>query len=84
MRPPSAVDGIAVKSMVNAWAAAPEGQKEIIFQAAIGVRQIEIGLASMLGLVSGATVTIYGVAQLSGTRFPKWLGLLGLAARKTY
>jgi hypothetical protein len=71
MRPPSAVDGIAVKAMVNAWAAAPEGQKEIIFQAAIG-------------LVSGATVTIYGVAQLSGTRFPKWLGLLGLAARKTY
>ncbi|MSP50458.1 MAG: hypothetical protein EXQ95_14185 [Alphaproteobacteria bacterium] len=51
----------------------------MIFPAAFGVRRIEIGLASMLGLVSGATIVIYGVAQLADTRFPRWLGLLGLA-----
>lgn len=74
-----AVDGIAVKSMVDAWAAAPEGQKEMIFQSAFSVRQIEIGLASIFGLVAGFTVMLYGVAQLTDARFPKWLGLLGLA-----
>jgi hypothetical protein len=34
----------------------------------------------MFGPVSGATITIYGVAQLTDKRFPKWLGLLGFAA----
>ena len=42
-----AVDGVALKVMVDAWAAAPPGQKDSVFQAAFGVRQVEIGLASM-------------------------------------
>jgi hypothetical protein len=36
------VDGVALKSMVDAWAAAGPSQKDIIFQATFGVRQIEI------------------------------------------
>ena len=35
-----AVDGIALKSMVDAWAAAPASQKEGVFQAALAVRQL--------------------------------------------
>src|SRR5712692_5317788 len=42
-----AVDGIALKAMVDAWAVAPAAQKELAFQAAFAVRQVEIGLASM-------------------------------------
>ncbi len=34
-----AVDGIALKAMVDAWAAAPEAQKEGAFRAAFAVRQ---------------------------------------------
>ena len=67
-----AVDGIALKNMVDAWAAAPASQKEGIFHAAFAVRQIEIGLASMLSLAWGLTATMYGVALLGDERYPKW------------
>lgn len=72
-----AVDGIALKLMVDAWAAAPAEQKEGVFYAAFAVRQIEIGLASMASLSMGLTATMYGVALLVDHRYPKWVG--GLA-----
>src|SRR5690348_2359063 len=46
-----AVDGVALKAMVENWAAAT--QKGSAFQSAFAVRQVEIGLASMLSLVLG-------------------------------
>lgn len=72
-----AVDGIALKFMVDAWAAAPASQKEIAFYAAFAVRQVEIGLASMLSLLFGLTATIYGGALLVDGGYPKWVS--GLA-----
>lgn len=74
-----AVDGVALKAMVNTWAAAPEREKEVLFHAGFAVRQIEIGLASITGLFFGATVSIYGIALLTDPRFPKWLGFLAVA-----
>jgi len=71
-----AVDGIALRAMVENWAAA---QKESAFQSAFAVRQVEIGLASMLSLVLGATVTILGVALLDGLAYPRWMGALAIA-----
>lgn len=73
-----AVDGVALKSMVDAWAAAPESEKVALFHAALAVRQIEIGLASIASLLLGLTATIYGVALLIDPRFPKWSGALAL------
>lgn len=73
-----AVDGVALKFMVDAWAAAPSAQKEGIFRAAFAVRQIEMGLASMLGLSLGLTVTLYGVALLVDRKYPKWVGGLAI------
>ena len=66
-----AVDGIALKRMVDSWAAASGADKEILFLATVAVRQIEIGLASVLALLFGMTVTIYGVALVSDRSFPK-------------
>ncbi len=74
-----AVDGVALKAIVNTWAAAPEQKKEVLFHAAYAVRQIEIGLASITSLFFGLTVSIYGIALLTDPRFPKWLGFLALA-----
>jgi hypothetical protein len=74
-----AVDGVALKAMVNAWAAAPEQGKEALFHAAFAVRQIETGLASILSLLFGLTVSTYGIALLIDPRFPKWLGFPALA-----
>ncbi len=71
-----AVDGVALKVMVDAWASASAEQKAVAFQGAFAVRQIEVGLASMLGLLSGITIAVYGVAMLVGRSYPKWMGAL--------
>ena len=73
-----AVDGIALKAMVDAWAVAPATQKEIAFHAAFAVRQVEVGLASTLSLLFGLTVTVYGVALLHDRRYPKWVAGLAI------
>jgi len=73
-----AVDGIALKLMVDAWTAAPAAQKEGVFHAAFAVRQIEIGLASMVSLSMGLTAALYGEALLVDQTYPKWVGGLAL------
>jgi hypothetical protein len=65
--------------MVNAWSNAPESKKEMLFYAAFAVRQIEIDLASIMSLLLGLTVAIYGIVLLIDSSFPKWLGYLAIA-----
>jgi hypothetical protein len=73
-----AVDGIALKAMVDAWAAAPELQRDGIFHAVFAVRQLEIGLASMFSLSMGFTATMFGIALLAEPSYPKWFGWLAI------
>jgi hypothetical protein len=74
-----AVDGIALKRMVDAWATAPASQKDAAFHAAFAVRQIEIGLASTLCITLGITATLYGGALLRvNNAYLKWLGVLAV------
>ena len=54
-----AVDGIALKFMVDRWMSAPPDSKSLFFESAFGVRQIEIGLASMMSLLFGLTVVLF-------------------------
>jgi hypothetical protein len=75
-----AVDGIALKNMVDAWAAAPASQKGEVFHAAFAVRQIEVGLASMSILCFGLTATLYGVALIGSRIYPTWLAALAMAS----
>jgi len=74
-----AVDGVALKVMVDRWAATPDPAKAALFHAAFGVRQIETGLASMASLLLGLTASIYGVALLIDRRFPRWIGVFAIA-----
>jgi hypothetical protein len=74
-----AVDGIALKAMVDAWAAAPESAKSELFYATFAVRQVEVGLASMLSLVLGLTVALFGLALRMDSRFGAGLGWLAVA-----
>ena len=74
-----AVDGIALKAMVDRWAAATGQEQGIAFEAALAVRHIEIGLASLVSISFGLTLSLYGVAILRSSRYPKWLGAVGLA-----
>lgn len=73
-----AVDGIALKTMVDNWSGAPAAQKDITFQAALAVRQVEVGLASTSSLLFGFTVTLYGVALLRDRMYPKWVAGLAI------
>jgi uncharacterized membrane protein (DUF2068 family) len=74
-----AVDGVALKVMVDAWAAAPASAKLLFLQTAFAVRQIEVGLASVTSLLFGLAVSIYGVALWLDARFPRWFGALAFA-----
>ena len=69
-----AVDGIALKMMVDAWNEAPVGEKTAIFQAALAVRQIEIGLASLWSLTTGIAILLYGFAVSFSNGLPRWSG----------
>jgi hypothetical protein len=73
-----AVDGVALKVMVDSWAASPEPEKAMLFRAAFGVRQIEVGLASMTSLALGLTASIYGIGILIDGRFPRLLGTVAI------
>ena len=66
--------------MVDRWAAAPPAQQAAIFEAALGVRQVEVGLASLTSLLFGITVTVYGVAMILSPIYPRWNGLLAILA----
>ncbi|HKV56406.1 MAG TPA: hypothetical protein VJN94_17360 [Candidatus Binataceae bacterium] len=74
-----AVDGVALKVMVDHWALAPAAVKPLFLQAAFAVRQIEVGLASVTSLLFGLTVSAYGVALWLDRRFPRWIAALAIA-----
>ena len=73
-----AVDGVALKVMVDTWAAAAEANKAAVFEAAFAVRQIELGLAAIASLLFGATFTMYGIALVVDRGLPRWLGWLAV------
>jgi hypothetical protein len=69
-----AVDGVALKAMVDSWSAAPDAEKPVAFSAAFAVRQIEIGLASLLSILFGATSALFGLLLHGDGRYPRWIG----------
>lgn len=73
-----AVDGIALKIMVDRWAAVEPEMQSVVFEAAFAVRQIEIGLASMVMLLSGTTALLYAGAFRLCEDAPDWLGWLAM------
>lgn len=69
-----AVDGVALKWAVDAWAGAPAEQKEALFAAALSVRWTEYALQSYANLLLGITLLLYALAMFFGTTYPRWLG----------
>lgn len=78
-----AVDGVALKVMVTRWLAAGGAAQGPAFEAAVAVRQVEVGLASLLSVVFGLTLLVYAWAILA-TRArgaaARGLAVLGLPA----
>jgi hypothetical protein len=65
-----AVDGVALKALVDRWVAATGEARVLAFEAAFAVRQVEIGLAAYLSFSLGLTVGVLGVALFLSTRYP--------------
>jgi hypothetical protein len=69
-----AVDGVALKWAVDAWASAPADQKIAAFAAAEAMRWTEYSLQSFSNILLGLTLILYGLAITLGTIYPRWLG----------
>jgi hypothetical protein len=63
--------------MVDILATASSADKQSLFHAALAVRYIEIGLASMFCLSIGFTAVIFSVAIYTEERFPRWIAYIG-------
>ena len=75
-----AVDGVALKLMLDRWAAASGAEKNLLFSASLAIRYVEIGLASMVSLVTGLAVIALNVSLWSlkvGGGFVAVLGMAG-------
>jgi 1,4-dihydroxy-2-naphthoate octaprenyltransferase len=71
-----AVDSIALKRAVDAWASAPADQQTAAFAAAEAVRWTEIAMNSLSFFLAGLTLFMYGLAIALGSVYPRWVGLL--------
>ncbi|EYD74268.1 hypothetical protein Rumeso_04132 [Rubellimicrobium mesophilum DSM 19309] len=75
-----AVDGVALKQAVSAWASAPEAEKAARFAVAESVRWLEWGLRSYQDVAMGLSLLLLSLAALRAGRLPQPVaGLMGLS-----
>jgi hypothetical protein len=76
-----AVDGVALKQAVNAWASAPETEKAARFAVAEGMRWLEWGTRSYENFTLGLAVLLFALAMARTARVPRPIPcLMGLSA----
>lgn len=75
-----AVDGVALKWAVDAWASAPTEQEAAAFAAAEALRWTEYSLQSFSNILLGLTLILYGLAIAVGVAYPRWLGLVAMVS----
>ena len=78
-----AVDGVALKQAVNAWASAPEAEKAARFASAEAIRWLEWGVRSYQDFALGLALLLFAAAQVRTAWVPRpiahLMGLSGLA-----
>lgn len=79
-----AVDGVALKQAVDAWAAAPEADKAARFASAEGVRWLEWAARSYQSFVLGASLVLFGTVIAWTGRLSRVLGYLMALAGVAY
>jgi hypothetical protein len=75
-----AVDGIALKFVVDRWAAAPVAEKAEAFRLAEVVRWVEVGVNSYFRVVLCLTLVLYGAAIMLGVGLLRWSRWFALAS----
>lgn len=71
-----AVDGVALKQAVDAWAAAPEPEKAARFATAEGIRWLEWGMRSYQSLLLGTALVLLGVGVAAAHHVSRFIGFL--------
>ncbi len=78
-----AVDGVALKQAVNAWASAPEAEKAARFASAEAIRWLEWGMRSYHNVALGLALLLFAAALVRTAWIPRpiahLMGLSGLA-----
>lgn len=71
-----AVDGVALKQAVDAWAAAPEPEKPARFATAEGIRWLEWGMRSYQNFLLGTALVLLGVVVAAARDVSRMIGYL--------
>ena len=79
-----AIDGVALKQAVDAWADASGPQKAIRFDEAQTVRWAEWGLNTYFRLLLGLAVTLFGITVTRTGIAARWLGWAGVIGGLCY
>jgi hypothetical protein len=80
-----AIDGVALKQAVDAWAdASGAAQTAIRFDDAQTVRWAEWGLNTYFRLLLGLTVTLFGITVIRTGIAARWLGWAGVLGGLSY
>ena len=75
-----AVDGVALKQAVDAWASAPAAQQAARFASAETIRWLEWGVASYQTFMLGLALVFFALAIVWTARVPRPIGyLMGLS-----
>ena len=79
-----AVDGVALKQAVNAWAVAPDAEKAARFATAESIRWLEWGLRSYQNFMLGIALLVIAVAVARALPVPRALACLIALSGITY
>lgn len=75
-----AVDGVALKRAVDAWASAPDVEKAARFASAEAIRWLEEAVRSYQDFMMGLTFILFAIAIVGKGRIPRPIGyLMGLS-----
>ena len=71
-----AVDGVALKQAVDAWASAPDAEKSIRFASAEAIRWLEWGVRSYQSFMLGLTFVLFAIVIVWTARTSRAIGVL--------
>jgi hypothetical protein len=75
-----AVDGVALKQAVDAWASAPAAEQATRFASAEAIRWLEWGTKSYWSFMFGLTLVLFAIVIVWTARVPRLIGaLMGLS-----
>ncbi|TIS53298.1 MAG: hypothetical protein E5W91_31665 [Mesorhizobium sp.] len=79
-----AVDGVALKQAVNAWASAPDGERAVRFASAETIRWLEWGVRSYQSFTLGLSFLLFATVIVLAASIPKAIGYLMGCAGMAY